>query len=213
MSRRAIVAVVCCSCLAMATIGYAASFTLATTNLGAASGATPIMFPDSVVLDDPGGKGHTVGKVDNGDTITLVFSRLLQASTLCSSWTNSGPNSNVSLQWSITNGTGGANDSATATGTSASCSGGLKVGTIDLGATGYDTATAAIDFPTTSTSISFGASTTTTITATLNGRTHGTQGTVAAGSAATWTPNSAVTDRSGNNCGANIAKSSATVQF
>lgn len=212
MSRRTVVAILCCSCLALAGVGYAASFTLTTTKLGAATVTTPIMFPDSVSLDDPGGKGHTVGKVDNNDTVTLVFSRLLQASTICSSWTNTGPNSAVTVQWSVANGTGGANDSVSVTGTSASCSGGLKVGVIDLGATGYDTATAAIDFPTTSTSISFGASTT-TITATLNGRTHGTQGTVASGSAATWTPNSAVTDRNGNNCGSNLAKSSATVQF
>ena len=212
MSRRSVVAMVVCSLLAVATIGYAASFTLTTTKLGAAAVATPILFPDSVVLNDPGGKGHVVGRVDNGDTITLVFSRLLQAATICSSWTNTGPNSNVTVQWSVSNGTGGANDSVSVTGTTASCSGGFKAGTIDLGATGYDTATAAIDFPTTSTSITFGAATT-TITATLNGRTHGTQGTVSSGSAATWTPNSAVTDRSGNTCGSNIAKSSATVQF
>lgn len=212
MSRRSTVALFCASCLALAGVAYGASFTLTSQKIGAASVSTPILFPDSVVLDDPGGKGHVVGRVDNGDTITLVFSRLLQASTICSSWTNTGPNSNVTVQWSVANGTGGVNDSISVTGTSASCSGGLKVGTIDLGAVGYDTATAAIDFPTTSTSITFGTSMT-TITATLNGRTHGTQGTVSSGAAAAWTPNSAVTDRSGNNCGSNIAKTSTTVQF
>jgi hypothetical protein len=191
---------------------YAAAFTLTTTKLGAASVTTPIMFPDQITIVNGTGAGHVVGRADNGDIITLVFSRLLQASTICSSWTNTGPNSAVSLQWSVTNGTGGANDSLVADGTSASCIGGLKIGTIDLGAAGYDTATAAINFQTTSTSIAFGTSTT-TITATLNGRKNGTQGTVASGSAATWTPNAAVTDRSSNNSGSNIAKTSATVQF
>lgn len=205
-----IVVSVTAAAVAVASAGYAASFTLTSAKLGASAVATPVMFPTSVTVANKA--GGTAGKAQNGDIVTLVYSRLLQASTICSSWTNAGPNNAVALQWSIINGTSGANDTLVADGAAAACSAGLKVGSIDLGATGYDTSTTAINFQTTSTTITFGTSTT-TITATLNGQKNGTAGTVSSGAAALWSPDNAVTDRSGNNCGLNVAKSTATVQF
>ena len=211
MNRTLTIVGVVVAMLAATTIGYAASFSLSTTHLGASAVTVPPFFPVSVTIANK--SGGTLHKPENGDIITLVYSDLIQASTLCSSWTNSGPNNAVSLQWAIVNGVGGANDTLVANGTAAACSGGLKVGTIDLGATGYNNGTSDINYVTTSTTISFGTSTT-TVTATLNGQAKGaTPGTVSSGSAATWTPNTAVTDRLGNNCGSNLAKSASTLQF
>ena len=212
MSRLTVVAVVTGLVVSVAAAGYAASFTLTTKKLGGSAVTTPVMFPDSVLIDDPGGKGHVVGRPDNGDTVTLVFSRQLDASTLCSGWSPTATSGTVKVTWSVVNGTGGANDTLQVTAAPATCSSGFHIGTIDLGSGGYNTSTSAdIDFPS-NTTLTVGG-TTSTISVALAGKAGGTQGTVSSGSAATWTPDSAVTDRNGRNCGANLAKTSATVQF
>jgi hypothetical protein len=195
--------------MAFAGIGYAASFTLTTTKLGGAAVTTPIMFPDRVTITNKGG-GH-VGKPESGDIITLIYGRLVDAPTLCSGWHNSGANGSAKLQWTIVDG-GAGNDILIADGSAAPCTTGLFVGSIDLGSTGYDITTTSINFPTTVATIAFGA-TTTTVTATLNGQKNGTAGTVSGDGAATWDPDNVVTDRSGNNCGANLAKTSSATQF
>lgn len=209
MNRRTVIAIVCASCLTLAGVGYAASFTLTTKTLGAAVVSTPVFFPDQVTITNKGG-GH-LGKPENGDVITLVYAGLVDAPTLCSGWKNTGSNSNAKLQWSIVDG-GSGDDTLVADGAAAPCNTGLFIGSIDLGNSGYDTNTASITFPGTTTSITFGASTT-TLTATLNGQKGGTAGTVATGGAATWSPDTVVTDRTGNSCGANLAMTSATTQF
>jgi hypothetical protein len=211
MSRRTVVAIACCSCLAFASIGYAATFTLTTKKLGAAMVTTPIMFPDQIIIANKA--GQTLGRADNGDTVTFVYSRQLNEPTLCSGWLNSDPTpAAVKLTWSIINGTGGANDTLAVTAVPATCASGFPIGSVDLGSGGYNTSTSAdIDFPS-NTVLTVGA-TTSTIVVTLGGRKGGTQGTVGSGNAATWTPNSAVTDLSGNNCGANLSKTSSTIQF
>jgi hypothetical protein len=195
----------------MATIGYAASFTLTTKKLGAASVATPIMFPDQIIVGNKAG-GH-LGKVENGDIITFVWSRQVDEPTLCSGWSNTSSTQNLALQWSLNIGTAPADDTLTVTGTSATCSGGLRIGSVDLGAAGYNTGTGPVDYKTTANALSVGA-TTTTLTVTLNGQSKGASlGTVSGGGAATWTPDSTVADRAGNNCGNNLAVTSSTTQF
>jgi hypothetical protein len=211
MSRRVIIAIICCSCIAMATVVSAASFTLTTKKLGAASVATPIMFPDQIVIANKGG-GH-LGKVENGDIITFVWSRQVDEPTLCSGWSNTSSTQNLALQWSVNNGVAPAHDTLTVTGSSATCSGGLRVGSVDLGAAGYNTGTSPVDYKTTSNALSVGA-TTTTLTVTLNGQSKGASlGTVSGGGVATWTPDSTVADRAGNSCGNNLAVTSSTTQF
>lgn len=210
MNRALTVAVVSAVVVAAASIAYAASFSLTSAKLGASAVATPVMFPTSVTIANKA--GGTAHKPESGDTITLVYSQLLQASTICSGWSNSGPNGQAKLQWTIVNGTGGTDDTLVADGSAPPCNTGLLIGTIDLGSAGYDTSTNNINYPTTTATIAFGASTT-TITATLNGQKNGTPAVVTSGNAAVWDPDNAVTDRSGNNCGLNIAKSSSTLQF
>lgn len=210
MNRAMTVISVTAAVLAATTIGYAASFTLTTAKLGAAAVNTPVMFPTSVTIANKGG-GH-LHKAENGDIITLVYSQLIDAPTICSGWTNTGPNAAAKLQWTIVDGGPTGDDTLVADGSAAPCNTGLFIGSIDLGSGGYDTSTTDINFPGTTTTITFGTSTT-TLTATLNGQKNGTAGTPTSGNAATWTPNNVVTDRSGNNCGLNLALTSSTLQF
>lgn len=210
MRRLLIISLATTVALAAAAVGHAASFSLTSAHLGASAVTPPVMFPTTVTITNKG--GGTLHKPESGDIITLVYSQLINASTICSGWTNSGPNGSAKLQWTIVAGAAGADDTLVADGAAAPCSTGLFIGSIDLGAAGYDTSATNINYPTTTATITFGASTT-TITATLNGQKNGTPAVVSTGNAATWTPNTVVTDRSGNNCGSNLAKSASTLQF
>lgn len=206
---RALVAAVAVVLVSTGT-AWAAGLTLSSAHVGASALTTPAMYPVSVTLNNK--NGGTAGKVQTGDSVALVWSQQIDETTLCSGWSNASSSQSLTLQWSVVNGTSGANDTLQVTGTSATCSGGLHVGTIDLGATGYDTSTTSIDFPTTTNVLAVNA-TSTTLTVTLGGQINGTAGTVSSGSAALWTPVSTVKDRSGRAIGSNLAQSSATVQF
>jgi hypothetical protein len=79
---------------------------------------------------------------NKNDTITITFPARLQASTVCSAWTDNAATQTLTsngnggpLTVTFTKGTGGANDSVSFS--SSSCTGGLNLGTIDLGTTGY----------------------------------------------------------------------------
>ena len=207
MSRRTVVAVVCGSCLALATIGYAATFSLSTTNLGAASVATPIMFPDSVSTTNA---GANVGKIEKNDTITFVYSRVINQPTLCSGWSNAQSTHSVNMTWSIQNNAGATGNDVLVPGTTATCTAGFDIGSIDLGSPLYVGSNGSS--ASNPTSITVGA-TTTTVTMKWANTPSGAPAKVTNGSAGTWTPDSAVQDMSGNNCGANIAKTGETNLF
>jgi hypothetical protein len=192
-------------------VAWASGITLSSAHLGTSALSTPVMSPVWLALTNKSGNG-VVGKVQSGDSITLAWSQPIDETTLCSGWSNASASQQITLQWSVVNGTSGGHDTLQVTGSSATCAGGFHVGSIDLGSAGYDTATASIDFPTTTNSLSVAAAST-TLTITLNGQTHGTAGTVSSGSAAIWTPDPALKDRSGRTCGANLAQSTTTVQF
>lgn len=196
--------------LLMTRAAWASGITLSSKHLGASALSTPAMFPAWLAITNKSGNG-TPGKAGNGDTVTFAWSQPIDETTLCSGWSNASSTQSLTLQWSIVNG-GSGNDTLQVTGSSATCVGGFHIGTVDLGSSGYDTSTASIDFPTTTTSLSV-AATSTTLTLTLGGQIHGTAGTVASGNPAVWTPDAALKDRSGRNCGSNLAQSSTTVQF
>lgn len=191
-------------------VAWAATLTLSSKHLGGAAVTSPVMYPDSVTIANK--SGGTAGKPENGDIVTLVWSQPIDETTLCSGWSNSSSTQSVSLQWSIIAGTSPTDDKLQPTGASPTCSGGFNVGSIDLGSAGYDTSATNIDFQTTTNALTVGA-TTTTLKVTLGGIKNGTAGTVPSGNAAVWTPSAILKDRSGNTCGSNLAKSSATKQF
>jgi hypothetical protein len=209
--RAAIAVAVAAAVLGGTAVGWASSITVTSTQLAAAAPASPVMFPVSVTLANK--SGSPVGKVNNGDTITVVWSQLIEASTLCGLATNAGGDLK-NFKWSISAGGGVNGDDVLApNGTSGNCPTGLHVGSIDLGAAGYNTKPGTtIDFSKSTTTLTFDA-TTTTLTVTLNGQGGGSAQTVTSGSPAVWTPDPAVTDRFGRTCGANLAASSSTVQF
>lgn len=209
LGRFAVVAVVAAAGAATTGLAIAAGMSLTSSHLGAAAVTTPVMFPVSVSITDK--NGNQTGKPANGAIITLVYSTLVDAPTLCSGWVNTKASQAAKLQWSIVDG-GTGDDLLVADGSGGACSQGINMGTIDLGSAGYDLSTASILFPGTNTTLTFGTSTT-TLTATLGGQKSGQAGTVTAGSPATWTPDPAVTDRAGNNCGANLAESASSIQF
>lgn len=213
MSRRlGVIGVVTALVASAVGVCYAASFTLTTAKLGAAAVTTQLMFPDQVILANK--TGQQPGRADNGDTVTLVFSRQVDEPTMCSNWSNTSSSQSVKPQYSIVPGTGGANDTFVVSGPAPSaCTGGFHIGTIDLGATGYDTTlTKTLDFPSSNSVLTVGAATT-TLVITLAGRKNGTAGIVPSGGPATWTPDSGITDRSGNSCAGCVAVTSSTTQF
>ena len=188
---------------------WAASFSLTSKALTAKALATPVAYPTSVVTANV---GSIVGRPQATDTVTVVFSVQLSQATLCSTWTNataprtlSGPS--TILQ--IADG-GSGNDVLTVSSVSAAiCSAGFRFGSLNLGHTGYVTATRT--FTSSTITLSQTASST-TLRLTL-GTASGATTTGASGSAAVYTPNPLVADLSGNVCGANTATSVATVQL
>jgi hypothetical protein len=203
-----VIAFVTASCMAFAGIGYAASFTLTTTKLGGAAVTTPIMFPDSVSTANV---GPNVGKMEKNDTITFVWSRVIDQTTLCSGWANAQSTHTTNINWTVQNNTGSTGNDVLVPAATATCSSGLHVGSVDLGAAGYVTANSTLSSaPTT---VTVGASTSSLVMKLAANAPS--IGSVASGTAALWTPDSAVTDRSvpANNCGANLAKTNETVLF
>ena len=195
--------------VAAAATAYAASLSLSTKHVGGASLTTPVFFPRSIATAN----GSTrVGLIQSKDTITWTWPGSIKPTTLCSGWTNTTGNGAV-MTWIIQDNAGSTGNDVLAPGsTGGTCATGLHIGTVDLGSPGYITggngtlsSTSTIEF------VSGGTS---SLQVTLNAApTGGTAGIVSSGSAAVWTPDPAVTDLSGNNCAACLAKSTATVQF
>ncbi len=69
--------------------------------------------------------GGTAARVDTGDTATVTFNEQLDASTICSAWTNTGAQTVTDATITYTNGT-----TDTFAATSASCSGAGNFGTV-----------------------------------------------------------------------------------
>jgi hypothetical protein len=216
MTRRAhAISAAVAAALLLTGVAWASGLTLSARHLGASAATTPAMYPVWLALNNKSGGGGgkaVVGQVQTGDSMTFAWSQPIDETTLCSGWSNSSSSQSLTLQWSVVNGAAGGHDMLQVTGSSPTCVGGFHVGSIDLGAAGYDTSTTSIDFPTSTMSLSV-AATSTTLTVTLNGQIHGAAGTVSSGSAAIWTPDPALKDRTGRTCGSNLAASSTTVQF
>lgn len=196
--------------VSVVTLAYPATFSLTTAHLGAAALSTPVMYP--LWLVSTNGFQNT-GKIEKNDTMTLIWSKTVDQPTLCSSWSNATTHT-LNMNWVVQNGTGaGGDDVLVPSTTGGTCSSGMHAGSVDLGAPGYvNGSNVTISNVTTALSFSGGA-TLLKLTVPNNSFSGGTLGTVASGSAAVWTPDAAVTDLSGNSCGANLAMSSATVQF
>jgi hypothetical protein len=211
VTRATVLAAVAAIVLCCAGVGAAASFTLTTARLGSASPATPVMYPYVVTTANAGGKAVN-GRIDRSDTVSVVWSRPIDQPTLCSGLSNSTSTSTSNMTWIVQNNAGTTGNDVLVPGSITGCSTGMHVGSIDLGSPGYITGSNGT-FTSATTTLSVGA-TLTTLQVTIPGApTGGTVGTVSSGSAAVWTPDSAVTDLAGHNCGLSLAQTATTVQF
>jgi hypothetical protein len=125
----------------------------------------------------------TAGRADVGDTIALTTSKQLAPTSILAAWTGLGQ----AVVVRITNGTGGANDTLTFYNSANTAQ--LPLGTVNLGATTYVTASGRFNATM--------VQATTTITVTLGSLAAGTVATVAGNSTATWTPSTTATNLTG----------------
>ena len=211
MRRLGVVAVVAALAATVAGAAYAASFTLTSQHLGSASLTTPILYPRSIATTN---NGNRVGQIQKTDTVTWTWPVAIDQTTLCSSWSNAQTAHAVTMTWTISDNAGSSGDDVLVAGTTGgACTSGLHIGSVDLGSAGYITGGNGTIASAQTSEFIIGGVTTLQMTVPNGGVTGGTVGTVASGSAAVWTPDAAVTDASGHNCAACLAKSTATVQF
>jgi len=186
-------------------VAWASTLTVSSKALGAASITTPVMFPQSVTTTDRNGNP---GRIRNGDQITFVWSQQVDEPSLCSGWSNASSTQTLSMTWTAIDGT--TTHDLLQPAATATCSTGLHVGTFDFGGSGYITG-GSVTYSGSTTTLAVGA-TTTTLTVTLGSESGGGSST-SSGTVGTWTPNAAVTDRSGHSCGTNLAITTGTVMF
>jgi hypothetical protein len=127
----------------------------------------------------------TAGKADQGDTATFIFSKQLNAASLCSTWTNSGTQTLTNVTATITNNAG--NDPLTVS--SASCT--LNFGSNVVG--DYTSVTSTF----TNSTITWNPSTN-TLTITLGAQATGTTKTGVATKNQVYTVSAAITDIAGS---------------
>lgn len=190
---------------------YAATLTVSSQHLGSTSLTTPAIYPRSFSTVN---NSNRTGQIQNKDTATWMWSAPIDQTTLCSGWSNAQISHSMTMTWTVSNNAGSTgNDVLIPGSTGGTCSSGLHVGSVDLGSPNYVSGSNGTITGATTALVVFGGTTTLQLTVPSSGVSGGTVGTVGSGSAAVWTPDPAVTDLSGNSCGACLAKSTTTVQF
>jgi hypothetical protein len=196
--------------LAVAAAAVAASLTLSTKSLAANARAGDVFFPTSVTFSNG---GTTAGRLEALDQFTVAFSQQVSQTTLCGGWNNTVSSRTLSVTVALVDTTAVGGDyvwiSAAPT---ASCPTGLfNLGNITLGSTGYGVG---VNTWTGSTLTLTQTATSTTVNVKLGTKAGaGTLGTVASGTAATYTPHSGIRDTASRSTGTNVASSTSTVQF
>jgi hypothetical protein len=188
-------AVVC-----LAGVAWAAGLAVSSKPLGGATLTTPVLYPTTLTIPTRG----TVGRLERNDTITVVYNRVLQNSSLCAG-APQGPSSASGFVFTLTN--GGTGNDTLSIGGGTSCPG-LHFGSFLLGSTGYTTGT--IAYTGSTIAIAPGA-TTTTITLTIGTGTNAT--TVNAATVVKYVPDPLITDTTGVAIGTNTATTTASVHF
>ena len=197
------VAAVPAGVVAVAGVAWAASLAVSSKSLGAATLSTPTFYPTSVTTSNVS-KG-TVGRLERGDTITVVFNRVIQNSSICAGAPQGASTAN-GFVITLTNG-GTGNDTLSVSG-GTSCPAGLHFGSFILGSGGYTTTS--ITYTGSTVAVSPTA-TTTTITLTIGTGTNAT--TVGSATVLKYVPDPLITDTAAVAIGANAAASASAVQF
>ena len=191
-----------------------------TDNVGNVSTSSSVTFTvdrTSPTISDVTISGGTAGKPEQGDTIVVTFSEHVAASSICSSWTNSGiqtiTGNNTGALVTITNNAAGAggNDQVSFQIGSGSCGGTIHIGTINLGSPNYVTATMTFGANGTNKDTQFTYDPSTKKLTVLLGQANvGTActSTCPSSSNATTTPDSAISDIAGNTIAGTFSKNS-----
>jgi hypothetical protein len=146
--------------------------------------------------------GDGNGQAGAGDTASITFSEPLAVASICSTWSGDTTNQQVAGNGNVAtiadNVT--ANDTLSSVVTASSnCSSVVHVGVIDLGSTGWVTATATFSGNgKNSRTLAEWTVASSTLTITLGSLTTGTAGTVSGVVTATYTPDAGLTDVAGN---------------
>ena len=126
---------------ASTTLGNNYTINATATGVGSASFSESNVKTAITSLVTANGSGGTVGKIDAGDTITITFSGQIDASKVCSAWTNgsaSTQSASVGSVVSVSNSGTGGEDFLSFANAPTAC-GAFNFGSIDLGSTQYVT--------------------------------------------------------------------------
>lgn len=217
MKRRGVcvLVVVMLAVSSLVSTAWAAALTITSKPVGAHARAKPSFYPQRLQIDNCPLTLLlcTSNAPENGDRVYVRFNSAIRQSTLCDSWTDDTTSREVTVTATIHDNAGATgNDTLTVTAVSpaSTCTGGtIKFGSIDLGASGYVTATIAYG------SSTFKLSVTTTswaINLTLDGGSTGQ--TVPNGSGqASYSCDTGLLGSTGAPCGVSKARTESTVQF
>ena len=198
--RWQVVAAISAAVLAVAGVAWAAGLTVSSKSLGGATLATPTFYPTTLTIPTKG----TVGRLERNDTITIIYNRVIQNSSICAG-APQGTSSANGFVFTLTN--GGTGNDTLSIGGGTSCPA-LHFGSFLLGAANYTTGT--INY-TGSTIAITPAATTTTIVLTIGTGTNAT--TVNTATVIKYIPDPLITDTTAVAIGANTALTTSAVHF
>lgn len=192
-------------------VGWSAALVLRSDGLAVASLPSPTLYASSVSSTDDKGGGK--GKVDAGDSTTLVLGGRLQASSLCSSWSETAAPQTVTgltLRLLDDAGAGGNDLLVVDAAPSGGCVGGLRLGTVDTGSAGFVTA-GAVAFTGSTATLRWGSASSTLLV--VFGARSGAVAAPGVATVLTWTPDPLLRDGSGLAIAEGTASSLSVVQW
>ena len=214
MKHRAVVVAAVLASALTASAAAAADITLTGAHLTGANLAVPPFYPNSLATVNAAFLGNT-RQAEAGDTLTVIYSEQMLASTLCTGTATSVGTRSFSATVTITsNGAPSGNDQlGIASVGTLTCPGDgiLHFGTVDLGSPAYVTSGTA-SFILSTVALTQTA-TSATISITLGVALGSASVRITAGTSAIYTPDPALTDTAGKSIGLSTALSTATTQF
>lgn len=192
-------------------IGWSAGLVLRSGTIAVATLPSPTLYASSVSSTDDRGGGR--GKVDAGDSTTLVLSGRLRPSSLCSTFTETAaPQTVTGLTLRLLDGagTGGTDLLVVDAAPTGGCAGGLRLGSVDTGSAGFVTA-GSVAFTASTASLTWTATSATV--ALVFGTRSGAVANPGVATVLTWTPDPALLDGNGLAIADGTASSVSAVQW
>lgn len=192
-------------------IGWSAALVLRSGTIAVASLPSPTLYASSVASTDDRGGGR--GKVDTGDSTTLVLGGRLRPSSLCSAWgETAAPQTVTGLTLRLLDGagTGGTDLLVVDAAPTGGCASGLRLGSVDTGSPGFVTG-GTVAFTASSATLRWTATSSTLDL--VFGTRSGPVANPGVATVLTWTPDPGLLDGSGLAIAAGTASSVSAVQW